>query len=252
MDIQTVINYLEGNRITDVNLLRRATLREGPRIISMSDEDVLLHELASEGTKIIVPVLRLTLQVLKIKGEQLALVLKKTAELSAALGAKESGRRNFQSEMEAGRFIDGLYLRPRKLINDIALASPQQAEGAGRQIEIALHDNDRGVRALAAIHATTTGIPAEIVSGTLINLLDNEREQITRYAVASALIGLSVEPPSTVAKTALDEMYDFLHSVVFWNMPALVSRMRDALKDQSEGYQNRLIADLAVHYAFVL
>ena len=225
MDNQNLVHYLEGDDIADMELRQRAILRHRSQVFSMSMQDIFCCELASEGPQIIVPLLRMTLQVLRTRGEPLVLVLKKTAELVATLGREEAGRRNFQLEMEAERPLDDIYIRAAKLIREIAVASPQQGAMTGRQIALALRDNDTRMCALAAIHSPTVGIPAETVSSALIDLHYYKRDvPIIKIAVAVALIGSQVAPPSTVGETALNDMYEFLHGTVFWHMPALVSK----------------------------
>lgn len=221
--------------------------------MGMSDYERLRRLLASEGAQIIIPVLRTTLRILLTEGQQLSRVISKTATLSATLGVGEAARQHFQDEMEAGSPIVDVFRLIGMLIYEIAHSSPQHGELAGRQLALALNDTDPRMRILAALHATTGGIPAKTVSDTLINLQHNERGPMTRYAVATALIGLSIEPPIDVAETALQEMYDFLHRGAFDNFPALVKVVRDGLmKNEIEGRQNRMIAGLAIHHTLVV
>jgi hypothetical protein len=253
-------NYLVEGRFTDVRLERLALERFGLQIFStsdtfgMSDDEIKLRRLlASEGAQIIIPVLRETLRIIMVEGQQLSRVLSKTAELSATLGVKEAARQNFQDEMDAGAPIVAIFMGLGFLIHEIALSTPQEGKMAGRQLALALVDTDPRMRILAALHSVTAGIPAETVSDTLINLQHNERDQMTRYAIASALIGLSVEPPIDIAETALQEMYDFLHRCAFGNFPALVKMVRDALmKNEIEGRQNNFIARVAIHHTLVV
>src|SRR6059058_4448699 len=90
-------NYLVEGRFTDVRLERLALERFGLQIFStsdtfgMSDDEIKLRRLlASEGAQIIIPVLRETLRIIMVEGQQLSRVLSKTAELSATLALEEA------------------------------------------------------------------------------------------------------------------------------------------------------------------
>jgi hypothetical protein len=207
---------------------------------------------SSQGAEIVIPAFRAILEVIRVKGRPLALVHKGTAALSRSVGLREAAMKNFQPEMEAGTQIDEICIRAHRLITEIALTNPIHGGLAGQRIKAALLDKNPHMRALAGVHSIDRGIPANAVSDTLTNLLYNDGDRLAKFSAAAALVGLSVEPPFVVGEKALEEMYSFLNGVIFVNMPAMVSRVRQSLHSQVEGFQNRTIAHLGVYHALVL
>src|SRR4051812_32473553 len=81
----------------------------------------LVDRIFEEGPKLVGPLLRANIPVLKSTGAPLAMAMRKWDQLAERIGEEEAGRQNFQAEMEAGRPVDLLFFRTERAITQIAV-----------------------------------------------------------------------------------------------------------------------------------
>jgi hypothetical protein len=203
---------------------------------SADNLDQVRRTLATQGPQIVVPILSMELSLLKGWGQ---FFLKPPEGLSAVGVA--------MAQRDAENVIDHICNRTLELVAEIGACSVQSGKMVGEQILTALGDRNADIRALAALYSTIKCIPSSIVSPMIVRLYFNDQDSLVKVGAAIAMVGLP-DIPDRVFEDSAELVKAFLQVVAFQNFPTLVTKVRRALYNQDEGFQNIMIATRSLFY----
>ena len=214
----------------------------------------LANKIYSHDPDLVIPIVSMSIPVLRSTGAGLMTVLNKSEQLEATVGLAEAGRRNYQAEMDAGRPVDQIFFRTQTIFGQ--LANTENSAALLRPLEDVLRGPDLLLggllRVIAAIHSATKGIPARSVVSALLPVYAQELHLSLQVAVSTALLSVLGSTDTEVARMAMGTVKQFVEQMVSPGLPALVNRVKNVyLKDLHRFDQDILIAKLGLYYRIV-
>ena len=204
--------------------------------------------LAREGPSIIDPVLRRSVPNLHIIGGPLAAILRKTAAQKEVEPATKVAREQFREEMEAGIPVDEMFKRTQELIH--MLTNPH-GEAVGRRLEDAMLSSDTYRAILAAVHAGTPGIPAESITGGLLNAFGKNTHPVLQYAVSASIMSYLDNLYTVISKSASENVARCGYECSYL-FPALMYRIQNQYLPNGSQLEHAVLATKMSSFYLIL